>query len=64
MATGAWQGKQGLDSYRSGEPIHTYRHTTMEWWEQIPVAGLTVLFGLLVVATGLGWMKPRGERPM
>jgi hypothetical protein len=64
VAIGLLQGKEGLDSYRTGEPIHTYRHRTLEWWEQLPIAGLTVLFGLLVAAVGFGWVKPRGERPM
>ena len=64
IGVGLWMGKESLDSYRTGEPIYTYRHTTMEWWEQLPIAGLTVLFGLLTVGAGLGWIKPRGERPM
>jgi putative Mn2+ efflux pump MntP len=60
IAVGIWEIKESVDSYRTGEPIHTYRHTTMEWWEQLPVAGLTILFGGLVVGVGFGWIKPRG----
>jgi hypothetical protein len=64
IAVGVWQGKEGLESYRTGKLIYTYRHTSLDWWEQIPIAAVTILFGGLVTAAGLGWIRPRGERPM
>jgi len=64
IAVGIFQGKEGLDSRRTGAPIYTYRHTKLEWWEQLGLGGLTIAFGGLVVAAGLGWIRPRGERPM
>ena len=64
VAVGLAMGKEGLDSHRTGAKIYTYRHGSREWWEQTAIGGATVLFGFLVVAVGLGWVKPRGERPM
>jgi hypothetical protein len=64
IAVGIWQGIEGIDSYRTGQPIHTADMTTMQWWQQIPVAGLMILCGVLMIANGLGWIKPRGDRRM
>jgi hypothetical protein len=64
VAVGLWEGKDGLDSYKTGEPVHGYNRVEHQWWEELGFAVLTVLFGLLVIASGLGWIKPRGDRPL
>jgi putative Mn2+ efflux pump MntP len=64
IAVGVWMVIEGIDAYRTGQQIHTYHMQTMEWWEQISIAFVTILLGGLVVAVGVGWIKPRGDRPM
>jgi hypothetical protein len=61
IAVGIWMGKEGFDAYRTGQAIHTADMKTMEWWQQIPAAGLIVLVGILMIANGLGCFKSRGD---
>jgi hypothetical protein len=43
---------EGAHGYRTGEVAHTYKHQTLQWWEEIPLGVGAVLVGGL-----LAWGK-------
>jgi hypothetical protein len=54
VAAGLWQGKQALESFRTGQPIHTLHYGAMEWWVEAAFSAGTVLFGLCAIGVGRG----------
>jgi hypothetical protein len=60
---GGYECKEGVDTYRTGIPAYTLRHHAMAWQDSLGVGVVTIAFGLLVVAVGFGWVKPRGAVP-
>ncbi|MEP6963439.1 MAG: hypothetical protein ABI995_15265 [Acidobacteriota bacterium] len=63
IVTGIGMVIEALDAHRTGAVIHTLRHTSMEWWEQIVLAAGAIILGILLLASGFGWIKSRNERP-
>ncbi|HWZ44920.1 MAG TPA: hypothetical protein VNW97_15705 [Candidatus Saccharimonadales bacterium] len=60
VAAGLFLGKDGLEAFRTGKPIYMPSAPAMEGWLALIYSGLTIFFGLCLVAVGMGWMKMRG----
>ena len=58
---GVWEA---LEARRLGVMVHIPHAPDLEWWAAGVMSLLGILFGLLAMAAGFGWIKPRGERPM
>ncbi len=60
LVAGLWMTYDGVNAYRTGEVIHTLRHGSLQWWEELPLAVCAILIGGYFLAEGFGWVKPRG----
>lgn len=58
IGAGIWLGIEGLNSYRTGELIHSLR-SNLQWFEAMGLGGFTILIGAYFVAEVFGWIKPR-----
>lgn len=58
-----WIGYLGVDSMRTGIPVHTRDGPDLEGWAVLAMAVFGAFLGLCVVGVGLGLVKLRSPQP-
>ena len=52
-------GKEVRDSFHTGKPVLMAHMASMEAWDAAGLSGLVILFGLVFMAAGFGWIKSK-----
>jgi hypothetical protein len=55
---------EAFEARQAGTMVHILNSPDLEWWAAGGMSVLGILFGLLAMAAGFGWIKPNSERPM
>ena len=61
VAVGFYMGKEALDSFHTGKPVHLPNSLPMEAWQAAGTSALIILCGGFIIAAGFGWLKSKNR---